>query len=59
MARPASAPSITLAASCFATMAGIKLVHVPYKGTGPAVTDLLGGHIAMMFAPIPARTAIS
>jgi tripartite-type tricarboxylate transporter receptor subunit TctC len=26
----------------------------PYKGTGPAITDLLGGHIAMMFAPIPA-----
>jgi tripartite-type tricarboxylate transporter receptor subunit TctC len=27
---------------------------VPYKGTGPAINDLLGGHIAMMFAPIPA-----
>src|SRR5215510_7136335 len=26
----------------------------PYKGTGPAINDLLGGHIAMMFAPIPA-----
>ena len=25
-----------------------------YKGTGPAINDLLGGHIAMMFAPIPA-----
>src|SRR5271167_2657878 len=28
-----------------ATMAGIKLTHIPYKGTGPAMTDLLGGHI--------------
>jgi tripartite-type tricarboxylate transporter receptor subunit TctC len=35
------------------TMAGIKLVHVPYKGTGPAITDLLGGHISMMITPIP------
>ena len=38
----------------FATAAGIKLIHIPYKGTGPAVTDLLGGHISMMFVPIPA-----
>ena len=38
----------------FATSAGIKLVHIPYKGTGPALTDLLGGHIPMAFAPIPA-----
>src|SRR5512139_3495202 len=38
----------------FATMAGIQLVHIPYKGTGPAIVDLLGGHIPMAFAPIPA-----
>ena len=38
----------------FANEAGIKLIHIPYKGTGPAVTDLLGGHIPMAFAPIPA-----
>jgi tripartite-type tricarboxylate transporter receptor subunit TctC len=38
----------------FARSAGIKLVHIPYKGTGPALTDLLGGHIPMAFAPIPA-----
>ena len=38
----------------FATAAGIKLTHIPYKGTGPALTDLLGGHILMAFAPIPA-----
>ena len=41
----------------FATAAGIKLVHVPYKGTGPALTDLLGGHIPMAFAPVPATHA--
>src|SRR6476661_7971118 len=38
----------------FAHSAGITLVHIPYKGTGPALTDLLGGHIPMAFAPIPA-----
>ena len=42
-----------LGGELLATMAGIKLTHVPYKGTGPAITDLLGGHIAMMITPIP------
>lgn len=37
----------------FATETGIKLLHVPYKGTGPAVTDLLGRRIDLMFAPGP------
>ena len=38
----------------FATAAGVKLTHIPYKGTGPAIIDLLGGHIPMAFAPVPA-----
>ena len=46
-----------LAGELFATMAGVKLTHVPYKGTGPAITDLLGGHIPMMFTPIPTAHA--
>jgi tripartite-type tricarboxylate transporter receptor subunit TctC len=37
----------------FAHSAGITLEHIPYKGTGPALTDLLGGHIPMALAPIP------
>jgi tripartite-type tricarboxylate transporter receptor subunit TctC len=35
----------------FASMAGINLMHIPYKGTGQALTDLLAGHIDIMFAP--------
>ena len=41
-----------LAMELFKTAAGIDLVHVPYKGSGPAVTDLLGGQIAVMFLPV-------
>src|ERR1700755_2660567 len=37
----------------FASQTGIKMLHVPYKGAGPAVTDLLGGRIDVMFAPGP------
>jgi tripartite-type tricarboxylate transporter receptor subunit TctC len=37
-------------------MAAIDMLHVPYRGTGPAVTDLLGGRIDVMFAPAPVVT---
>ena len=42
-----------LSAALFAHQAGIKLTHIPYKGSGPAMNDLVGGHIPMMFVPIP------
>ena len=37
----------------FESEAGIRMLHIPYKGTGPGVTDLLAGRIDMMFAPGP------
>jgi tripartite-type tricarboxylate transporter receptor subunit TctC len=40
-----------LSAALFQQMAGIDLMHISYRGTGPAVTDLLGGRIDMMFSP--------
>jgi tripartite-type tricarboxylate transporter receptor subunit TctC len=40
-----------LSGALFNQMAGIDMLHVPYRGTGPAVTDLLGGRINVMFSP--------
>jgi len=40
-----------LSGALFEKDAHVELLHVPYKGTGPAVTDLLGGRIDMMFSP--------
>ncbi len=42
--------SAHLAAELFKSMAGVELTHVPYRGAGPAITDLLGGQIDMMFS---------
>jgi tripartite-type tricarboxylate transporter receptor subunit TctC len=42
-----------IAAELFISMAKIKLLHIPYKGSGPVLADLLGGHIPMSFTPIP------
>ncbi|MPZ55390.1 MAG: tripartite tricarboxylate transporter substrate binding protein [Rhizobiales bacterium] len=42
-----------LGAELFASMAGIKLTHVPYRGTAPAIADLLGGHVSIYFSSLP------
>lgn len=44
--------SIHLAGEVFASMAQLKLLHIPYKGSGPAVTDMLGGQVDLMFDSI-------
>jgi tripartite-type tricarboxylate transporter receptor subunit TctC len=41
-----------LAAALFCSMAGIKMTHVPYHGTAPALNDLLGGYIQLMFSDL-------
>src|SRR5205085_10947004 len=45
-----SGSSSHLAVELFKTMAGVDLVHVPYKGTGPLITDMLGGQIGLTIA---------
>jgi tripartite-type tricarboxylate transporter receptor subunit TctC len=42
-----------LAGELLARSAGIKLTHVPYRGAGPALNDLLGGHIPVLFSAVP------
>lgn len=41
----------------FARVAGIEVIHVPYRGGGPAMTDLIAGNVAMAFASAAAATA--
>jgi tripartite-type tricarboxylate transporter receptor subunit TctC len=41
-----------LAGELFKNIAGINIIHVPYKGNAPALNDLLGGHVSMMFDTI-------
>jgi tripartite-type tricarboxylate transporter receptor subunit TctC len=46
--------STHLAAELFKLLAKVDITHIPYKGGGPAVTDLLGGQISMIFGNLPA-----
>ena len=40
-----------MAGELFKMMASVDMVHVPYRGSAPALTDLLGGQVQVMFAP--------
>ena len=51
-ASPGAGSQAHLAGELLALSANVRLLHVPYKGTGPALTDLLGGQITMMFAQL-------
>ncbi len=41
-----------LAAELFGQMAGVKMMHVPYKGTAPSITDLIGGRVSLSMASV-------
>ncbi len=46
--------STHMAAELLKYMAGVNINHIPYKGNAPALTDLLGGHVELIFSGIPA-----
>lgn len=45
--------SIQLTAEMFKQAAGVEMLHAPYKGSAPAITDLIGGHLTLMFDNMP------
>jgi tripartite-type tricarboxylate transporter receptor subunit TctC len=53
MASPAIGSPQHIAGELFKFMTGVELVHVPYRGTTPALTDLLGGQVQVMFDVMP------
>ncbi len=50
-ASPGNGNSLHLAGELFSRLTATKMVHIPYKGAGPAVTDLLGGQVQAFFSP--------
>jgi tripartite-type tricarboxylate transporter receptor subunit TctC len=53
MASGGTATSTHLAGELLKMMAGVDMTHVPYRGTGPAISDLLGGQVQVMFGSAP------
>ena len=55
--RHRSGPHVT--GELFKMMAGVDMVHVPYRGGAPALTDLVGGQVQIMVDPMPRQSSIS
>ena len=53
MASAGTGTSTHLSGEMFMAMAGIKMQHLPYRGAGPAVTDMLAGHVQVIFDSMP------
>ncbi len=56
-ASPGIGSGLHLAGELFKQQADVDLLHVPYKGTGPALNDVLGGQVPLMFSNLPATLA--
>src|SRR5207237_56527 len=54
MASGGTGGSDHMAVELFKMMVGISMIHVPYRGASPALTDLIGGQVHLMFASMPA-----
>ena len=57
MASSGIGTSVHLSGALFMMMTGVELVHVPYRGAAPALTDLLGGQVQVMFDNLPSSIA--
>jgi tripartite-type tricarboxylate transporter receptor subunit TctC len=57
LATPGNGTASHLSAELFQSVAGIKLVHIPYKGAAQAATDLMGGQIDLLASSIPSAIA--
>jgi tripartite-type tricarboxylate transporter receptor subunit TctC len=53
-----SGTSIHLSGELFKTMTGVQMTHVPYKGSAPALQDLVGGQVQIMFDNLPSSLAL-
>jgi tripartite-type tricarboxylate transporter receptor subunit TctC len=53
MASSGNGTSVHLSGEMFMAMSGIKMQHVPYRGSAPAITDLLGGQVQVIFDNMP------
>jgi tripartite-type tricarboxylate transporter receptor subunit TctC len=53
-----SGTSIHLSGELFKVMAGVSMQHVPYKGSAPALQDLVGGQVQLMFDNLPSSLAL-
>ena len=59
MASGGNGSSGHMAGELLSVMAGVKMAHIPYRGQGPAFSDLLGGQVRSCLLPRPARLTIS
>ena len=48
-----------MAGELFKMMTGVNMLHVPYRGVAPALTDLLGGQVQVMFPTMPRQSSTS
>ena len=48
-----------VAGELFKAMTGINMVHVPFRGAGPALTDLIAGQVQVLFGDLPSRSSTS
>jgi len=56
MASGGNGSSGHMAGALLSAMAGVKMAHIPYRGQGPAFSDLLGGQVQVLFATTPGTT---